>query len=82
MTGSVVLPSASNYLTASQLFDPIYDTQRPLAVVQPATVADVATAVKFVAAHTATFAPRSGGHSYVGASGGDQGIQLDVRKLN
>ena len=82
MTGSVVLPSASNYLTASQLFDTIYDTQRPLAVVQPATVADVAAAVKFVAAHTATFAPRSGGHSYVGASGGDQGIQLDVRKLN
>ncbi len=82
MNGSVVLPSASSYLTASQLFDPIYDTQRPLAVVQPATVADVATAVKFAAAHTATFAPRSGGHSYVGASGGDQGIQLDVRRLN
>ena len=82
MTGSVVLPSASNYLTASQLFNPMYDTQRPLAVVQPATVADVATAVTFVAAHTATFAPRAGGHSYVGASGGDQGIQLDVRKLN
>ncbi len=82
MTGSVLLPSASGYLAASQLYGPIYDTQRPLAVVQPTTVADVATAVKFVAAHTATFAPRAGGHSYVGASGGDQGIQLDVRKLN
>ena len=82
MTGSVVLPSAPNFLTASQLFDPIYDTQRPLAVVQPANVADVSTAVKFAAAHTATFAPRAGGHSYVGASGGDQGIQLDVRRLN
>ncbi len=82
MSGSVVMPSAPNYLTTCQLFDPIYDSQRPLAVVQPATVADVATAVKFAAAHTSTFAARAGGHSYVGASGGDQGIQLDMRKLN
>ncbi len=82
ITGTVVLPSASSYLTTSQLFDPIYDTQRPLAVVQPASTADVAAAVTFAAAHTATIAPRAGGHSYVGASGGDQGIQLDVRRLN
>jgi len=82
LTGSVVLPSASGYLSALQLFDPIYDSLRPLAVVQPANVADVATTVRFAAGFTTPFAPRAGGHSYVGASGGDQGIQLDLRRLS
>ena len=82
LSGSVVLPSASGYLTALQLFDPIYDGLRPLAVVQPANAADVATTVRFASGFTTPFAPRSGGHSYVGASGGDQGIQLDLRRLS
>ena len=82
ISGSVVLPTASGYLSALQLFDPIYDGMRPLAVVQPAKTADVATTVRFASAFATPFAPRSGGHSYVGASGGDQGIQLDLRRLN
>jgi FAD/FMN-containing dehydrogenase len=82
ISGSVVLPTASGYLSALQLFDPIYDGMRPLAVVQPARTADVATTVRFASAFATPFAPRSGGHSYVGASGGDQGIQLDLRRLN
>ena len=45
ISGSVVLPTASGYLSALQLFDPIYDGMRPLAVVQPARTADVATSV-------------------------------------
>lgn len=81
LSGSVLLPSAAGYFSALQLFDPIYDGLRPLAVVQPANAADVATTAKFAAAFTTPFAPRSGGHSYVGASGGDQGIQLDLRRL-
>jgi hypothetical protein len=82
LSGSVVLPSASGYQGALQLFDPIYDGLRPLAVVQPANAADVATTVRFASGFTTPFAARSGGHSYVGASGGDQGIQLDLRRLN
>ena len=82
ISGKVVLPGASDYQSALELFDPIYDTERPLAVVQPATVADVATTVNFASGYSTPFAPRSGGHSYVGASGGDQGIQLDLRNLN
>jgi FAD/FMN-containing dehydrogenase len=82
LSGSVVLPSTSGYLGALQLYDPIFDTERPLAVVQPANAADVATTVRFGSGFTTPFAPRSGGHSYVGASGGDGGIQLDLRRLN
>ena len=82
ISGSVVLPSAPGYLNAMQLFDPIYDGLRPLAVVQPANAADVATTVRFASGFTTPFAPRAGGHSYVGASAGDQGIQLDLRRLN
>lgn len=82
LSGSVVLPSASSYLTALQLYDPMYDVERPLAVVQPANVSDVAKTVSFASGFTSPFAPRSGGHSYVGASGGDQGLQLDLRRLS
>src|SRR4051794_7426944 len=82
LAGSVLLPSGSTYLGALQLYDPVFDTERPLAVVQPASVADVATTVRFASGYTSAFAPRSGGHSYVGASGGDQGIQLDLRRLS
>jgi FAD/FMN-containing dehydrogenase len=82
ISGAVVLPSSSSYLSALQLFDPIYDRLRPLAVVQPANAADVATTARFASGFATPFAPRSGGHSYVGASGGDQGIQLDLRRLN
>lgn len=82
LSGSVVLPSTSGYLSALQLYDPIFDTERPLAVVQPANVADVATTANFASGFATPFAPRSGGHSYVGASGGDGGIQLDLRRLN
>ena len=82
LSGSVVLPSTSGYLSALQLYDPIYDGERPLAVVQPASVADVATTASFGSGFSTPFAPRSGGHSYVGASGGDKGIQLDLRRLN
>jgi hypothetical protein len=82
LSGSVLLPSASGYLSALQLFDPVFDSERPLAVVQPATVADVATTVKFASGFASPFAPRSGGHSYVGSSGGDKGLQLDLRRLN
>lgn len=82
LAGSVVLPSASAYLTTLRLYDPIYDGLRPLAVVQPANAADVATTVRFASGFATPFAPRSGGHSYVGASGGDQGIQLDLRRLS
>ena len=42
----------------------------------------MATTVKFASGFTTPFAPRAGGHSYVGASGGDQGIQLDLRRLS
>jgi FAD/FMN-containing dehydrogenase len=45
-------------------------------------VADVATTVAFGSRFSTPFAPRSGGHSYVGASGGDQGMQLDLRRLD
>jgi FAD/FMN-containing dehydrogenase len=82
LSGSVVLPSAATYLSALRLFDPIYDGLRPLAVVQPANAADVATTARFASGFATPFAPRSGGHSYVGASGGDQGIQLDLRRLS
>ena len=82
LAGAVVLPGASAYPTAHQLFGPMHDGLRPLAVVQPANAADVATTVRFASDFTSPFAPRSGGHSYVGASGGDQGIQLDLRRLN
>lgn len=81
MAGDVLLPGDTAYAGAKQLFAPRYDVLRPLAVVRPATTADVATAVKFARAHDLRVTARAGGHSYTGRSSGDALMVLDLRKL-
>ena len=59
MAGDVLLPGDTAYAGAKQLFAPRYDVLRPLAVVRPATTADVATAVKFARCEGTFPAPES-----------------------
>lgn len=81
MAGRVLVPSASAYPTAKQLYNPRWDVMVPLAVVQPNTVADVQEAMRFSASYGLVVAPRSGGHCYVGSSTGNGVMVLDVRAL-
>src|SRR5262245_40074440 len=67
--GQVMLPdNGAQFATAKQVFNTNYNDSTPAAVVTPTSAADVQKAIAFAAAHNLKVAPRSGGHSYVGAS--------------
>ncbi|TDW84045.1 FAD/FMN-containing dehydrogenase [Kribbella pratensis] len=81
LKGRVYLPSTSGYAAAHQLFNPRWDSVRPTAVVKAANPADVQKAINFARTNKLVLVPKSGGHSYVGASTIANGLQLDVGAL-
>lgn len=84
--GHVVLPGDAGYDEARQAFNLTID-QRPAAVVQPRSAADVAATVEFAAANGLRVAPQSTGHnagpiaSLAGTillrTGGMRGVEID-----
>lgn len=80
LDGTLVLPVDSAYASARLAYSRRH-LATPLAVVQAASVEDVAATVLFARQRSIEVVPRSGGHSYVGASIGD-GIVLDVAAMN
>ncbi|TCC28500.1 FAD-dependent oxidoreductase [Kribbella sindirgiensis] len=81
LKGRLYLPSTSGYAAAHQLFNPRWDSVRPTAVVKAANPADVQKAIDFARTNKLVLVPKSGGHSYVGASTIANGVQLDVGGL-
>ncbi|HZX03799.1 FAD-dependent oxidoreductase [Kribbella sp.] len=81
LKGRLYLPASSGYAAAHQLFNPRWDSVRPAAVVKAATTADVQKAILFARANKLVLVPKSGGHSYVGASTIANGMQVDVGGL-
>lgn len=81
LKGRVYLPSTSGYAAAHQLFNPRWDSVRPTAVVKAANPGDVQKAINFARTNKLVLVPKSGGHSYVGASTIANGLQLDVGAL-
>jgi FAD/FMN-containing dehydrogenase len=81
LTGKLYLASTSGYAAAHQLFNPRWDSVRPTAVVKAANPADVQKAINFARGNKLVLVPKSGGHSYVGASTIANGLQLDVGAL-
>jgi FAD/FMN-containing dehydrogenase len=80
--GQVALPgNAGQFGSAKQVFNTNYNDLMPAAVVTPTSAADVQKAMAFAAAHNLKVAPRSGGHSYVGASTATGTMVLDLRQL-
>jgi hypothetical protein len=69
------------FATAKQVFNTNYDGSTPAAIVTVTSPADVQKAMAFAAAHNLKVAPRSGGHSYVGASTANGTMVLDLRQL-
>ena len=80
--GVVVRPSARSYPAAVRTFDPRRDGSTPLAVVQVGSEADVARTLDFARRFGLALRPRSGGHSYVGASTGNGVLVLDTGALH
>lgn len=77
----LILPADNRYPTASQLFDPRFDTVHPAAVAKCNSPDDVATCLQFAKASGAQFAVKAGGHSYAGYST-SSGLVIDVGPMN
>ncbi|MCV7380693.1 FAD-linked oxidoreductase [Mycobacterium alsense] len=79
--GKVLLPDSPQFAGAKQVFNTNCNGLTPAAVVTPTSAADVQKAMAFAAAHNLKVAPRSGGHSYIGASTANGTMVLDLRQL-
>ncbi|BBZ43682.1 FAD-dependent oxidoreductase [Mycobacterium parmense] len=80
--GQVILPdSGAQFSAAKQVFNTNYNDSSPAAVVTVKSLADVQRAMAFAAANNLKVAPRSGGHSYIGASTANSTMVLDLRQL-
>jgi FAD binding domain/Berberine and berberine like len=80
--GKVFRPDdGPQFATAKQVFNTNHNDLTPAAIVTVTSPADVQKAMAFAAAHNFKVAPRSGGHSYVGASTANGTMVLDLRQL-
>ena len=79
--GRVLLPGSGEFGTAKQVFNTNYNASAPAAIVTPTSVADVQKAMAFAASNKLQVAPRSGGHSYTGASTANGALVFDLRQL-
>ncbi|HEY2450194.1 MAG TPA: FAD-binding oxidoreductase [Mycobacterium sp.] len=80
--GQVIQPnSGPQFATAKRVFNTNFNGMTPAAVVTVTSPADVQKAMAFAAANHLKVAPRSGGHSYVGASTANGTMVLDLRQL-
>lgn len=82
LDGDLLRPGETGYRRVHRLFSPQYDALRPAAVVRAGSTQDVAEAIRFARRHGLRLRPRSGGHSYVGASSGNGVLQVDLRRLD
>ena len=79
--GPVLRPGSAAYESARQVFDSLYSSIRPLAVVQPLDALDVSAVVDWAAAHGVHIVAKSGGHSYGGYST-TTGVVVDLSRLH
>ncbi|MGZ4333709.1 MAG: FAD-binding oxidoreductase [Gaiellaceae bacterium] len=78
--GPVLTPSSAGYDTARRVFDSLYGSTKPLAVVQPVDAKDVAAVVDWARTHGVHIVAKSGGHSYGGYST-TTGVVVDLSRL-
>ena len=80
ISGQVILPADLPYGSARLVYNRRFDPY-PVAIVRAASESDVARTIEFARTNGIRLAVRSGGHSYIGASGGD-GIVLDMGAMS
>ena len=79
--GVVLLPGSTPYGQDKLLFNPEFDGATPQAVVRPKIASDVQRSLAFANEHGLHVSPRSGGHSYIGASAADGTMVVDLRDM-
>jgi FAD/FMN-containing dehydrogenase len=81
LVGAVITPGDPGYDTARSLWSGCFD-RHPAVVVCCASPEDVAAAIGFAQASGLEIAVRGGGHSFSGASAGDDGLMIHLGSLN
>ncbi len=81
LTGELLLPDAPAFENARKLYQTRFDHVRPAAVARCRTAQDVKACVDFARRNGIAIHPRSGAHSYAGASTGP-GLVIDVGPMN
>ena len=79
IAGEVILPADPGFDAARLLYNRRFDS-RPIAIIRPSSEADIARTIEFARTNGIGLVVRSGGHSYIGASGGS-GLVLDLRSM-
>jgi len=82
MQGGLLLPGQADFERLRRVANARYDAQQPLAIARCDGAADVAAALAFARGQALPLAARSGGHSYLGASGAAGGLMIDVGGLD
>ncbi len=80
--GHVFGRSTPGFRSASHVFNTVFDNVRPKWVARPINTADVRAAVRWAIRHDVPMRARSGGHSYAGYSVLNDGLVIDLRKLD
>ena len=80
LQGQLLRPDSADFARAAPVFNTLYDTTVPAAVVRCASAADVALALTFARRNRLPVTPRSGGHGYTGDST-CTGLVIDVGPL-
>jgi FAD/FMN-containing dehydrogenase len=81
LTGKVILPNDSDYDEVRRVFPGNFN-HKPAVIVCVANNQDVQLVINFAKENNLPLAVRSGGHSNAGHSSVDDGVVLDLRKMN
>ncbi|MFG1609826.1 FAD-binding oxidoreductase [Actinoplanes sp. NPDC049265] len=79
--GEVITPEVPEYEDARLIWNRDFD-RRPRVIVRPVDTDDVVAAVRFARDNDLLVAVRSGGHSYPGHSTCDDGMVIDLGRMN
>jgi len=80
LEGRVLLPSDAEYDAVRRVHNGLID-RRPAAIVQCATSADIAAAVRFATANDLEISVRGGGHNVAGRCVSDGALMIDLSQM-
>jgi FAD/FMN-containing dehydrogenase len=81
ISGAVITPGDPGYDTARELWNGTFD-RRPAVIVCCSSPADVAAAIGFAEANGLEISVRGGGHSFSGASAGEDGLMIHLGAMS